>query len=261
MLTLSVDVDGVRRKMMLLGAATRDLTEPLARIGGYLRSKSEKKFDAQGPGWPQLAPSTEARKIDAAEIELLTKSKSGKSVARTMLREARKLARAEAAYDKATTDKQRDKAAFKGYSALSTLNAARRAFSGNRQFTSAADLVAFAQREERRQRLHGYAQRASRRIADTAERRKVGRIGQRRYKAEEGADRMLGNLSKSISIKLNKGGVEVYSKALIGAIHNEGGTAGHGAKIPARPFLKLDSADIQVAVKILQEYFENVLVD
>ena len=82
------------------------------------------------------------------------------------------------------------------------------------------------------------------------------RQGARRYAARQESTEILGGLADTIGMTLTEGdtGIRVYSKAYIGKIHNEGGVAGHGARIPARPFLALQARDVELMVQILREH-------
>jgi hypothetical protein len=49
--------------------------------------------------------------------------------------------------------------------------------------------------------------------------------------------RLLGRLSSAVVTRVARGGMVVESQVAWSEIHQSGGTAGRGAKIPARPFL------------------------
>ena len=83
---------------------------------------------------------------------------------------------------------------------------------------------------------------------------RLRRAGQRRYKAEQSSTRILGALDRSISMKLIGQAVKVFSHSRSGGVHNYGGTAGHGAKIKARPFLFMTDSDVKKCAEIFSEY-------
>jgi phage gpG-like protein len=51
------------------------------------------------------------------------------------------------------------------------------------------------------------------------------------------ARKLLGRLPSALTSKSTRTGVSVFSRAKWSAVHQEGGKAGNGARIPARPFL------------------------
>jgi len=144
-----------------------------------------------------------------------------------------------------------------------------------------SDVIAFAERERERRKKHSAALRAAREmplvgneewrtsrtkgkdgkiktfryVANASEERKRQmRVGARRYNAAESSTRMLGGLENSITMRLIDGKrIEVFSKARIGAIHNFGGTAGHGARIPQREFMYLADSDLDFLANLLRE--------
>lgn len=259
---LAVDFSSVVRSAGSLEAAIENISRPLARLGGHMRAKARRKFAVGGPGWVALAPATVARKMDAVENALLRKDKGGRSGVRSILAEARKLLRAETTMTTAKSQKVRDNASPRAFVGRASLDAIRKSASkGRRKFDSIARLVRYAERERDRAKRHGAALRAMKvtEFASNAERRKAGRIGQRRYRVSEHPDRILGDLSQTIDMAIESDGksVSAFSKAYIGEIHNDGGTAGNGAKIPARPFMTLDAEDLERGA----QYFREHMID
>lgn len=62
---------------------------------------------------------------------------------------------------------------------------------------------------------------------------------------------LLGKLPTAVSYKATAHGVTGESKVKWSAVHQEGGSAGHGAKIPARPFLWISDKLLDLAVNII----------
>lgn len=85
--------------------------------------------------------------------------------------------------------------------------------------------------------------------------KKSSAIKSRISKAEDKASKkILGKLSSSLAAEIKHASLRVYSKANeIALVHNEGGTAGHGAHEPQREFLVLDEEDLEI--------FEGFLLD
>lgn len=65
------------------------------------------------------------------------------------------------------------------------------------------------------------------------------------------AGRVLGRLASSMKSKISGSVLEVKSTIEWSGVHNEGGTAGHGAQIPARPFNYFESIDGEVFAEIV----------
>lgn len=296
----------------------------LLRTGGVVRGRIKADvFGTEGAGkWPDLAPSTRARKYNEAMVSLLANSGRGKgrgSAVNTIATAANRLAKSEArewatrkriavlqARSRKTEKSQASLA--KAEQSLTGIAAAQkdqaqtihqfltRAIAANigraatrgamgrfqrRAGLNDADIVAFARRELDRKKRHSAALRAAREMPLTgneewrtskfkdkdgkiktfryvanasAERRRMMRLGGQRYRASEKSTRILGGLEDSITMRLVKGKrIEVFSKARIGAIHNFGGTAGHGARIPKREFMFLVDSDLEFLANLLRE--------
>ncbi len=83
------------------------------------------------------------------------------------------------------------------------------------------------------------ARRSARRKKDrTAKKRRLPR-------------KILGRLPTAISMKTSASGVVIESKVAWSGIHQEGGTAGRGARIPARPFLWISERFLDLAAEKL----------
>lgn len=65
---------------------------------------------------------------------------------------------------------------------------------------------------------------------------------------------ILSGLARSISSKATKKQVVIESRAEWAGVHNKGGSAGKGARIPRREFLALDQDDIRILCLMLEEY-------
>jgi phage gpG-like protein len=284
---LSLSMEEVERSIAALAAALEDPSTPLLRVGGVIRSRARKAFAAGGPGWKPLAPSTQKRKITAAEVELLVNRGRGKTAERSIVqrvvrdadaigkwaaREETIKAQIESARSRGkktgTLEKRRDAAVEQQKKRLDNFKAYDAA--GDKAGISGDALVMYARREVARAKARGALLRQYRAIrkqerAESAyrgvdvramsveSRRAISRLGARRYQAREESTRILGGLENTISMKLVDGGVRVFSKAYIGGIHNEGGTAGNGAQIPARPFLDLLDSDKIALARFLEE--------
>ena len=63
-------------------------------------------------------------------------------------------------------------------------------------------------------------------------------------------------LRDSIAYKAERRRVRIGTNVVYAAIHQLGGTAGRGAKIPARPFLGVNSRDLTELEDIMKDYLE-----
>lgn len=252
-LTFTVDAGAIVRPFQIVAQNMADLKPALARMGGRVRSRTKRVFDQEGPGWAPLAKSTLARKPNEHWVGFLAKSKSGRS-SDTTVRLAKRIAN-----DRAKAD------AFQGDPKKATVlvNALRRASENRRSldtisqafgFADTDRMILFAEREQRRAKMHGVALRAAKALPKgSEERRRVSRIGQRRYRAEEASTKILGSLRNSMTIKLKGATAEVFAKPKWAGVHNAGGTAGHGAEEPERRFIWIDPSDLPYFEKILLE--------
>lgn len=276
-----LDVDGVEEGIHALIDSIKDIRAPLLRVGGKMRSRAKHAFEAGGPGWKDLDEATKRRKANLAQVQLLSNLGRGKTGERSAVERIVRDARgAEAWRAKEQALVERVKAASRAGRKTETLE--RRRGAASRQAdertakimryraTAAAagvggsyqQIVAFARREVTRAKWHGKVLSAVRKLRKAGvsltveERRRMTRQHQRRNLARVESTRVLGSLYDTIGFHLidDGQGVRAYSKAYIGAIHNYGGTAGHGARIPARPFLRLTSEDADDLVKFLEEH-------
>ena len=254
-ITFEVEASGLRRKMRLLAASAKDLRRPLARSGGLLRTKAERIFEAQGPGWEPLAESTLDLKPTERMSQFLATSKGGRSGVRTTASLSKRIARGERTLARSSRGRAaRVMERLQAQRAQLRDEAVWLSEGARRKFTPAT-LMEFAVREVERRRLRGLALKAAKTAATPEERERLLRQHKPRYQASTSAHRMLGALDRTITMKLVRNqAVEIFSKAKIGAIHNYGDVAGHGVKIPARPFMYLESVDLERMVEFFKEH-------
>ena len=284
--TFNVDISGMARKFSALIDATKGdaLNEALLRTGGKVRSRIKGDvFGTEGAGkWPALAQSTQDRKMNIHEVALLQKNyrtSHVQNIAKAAHQIAQAKAREQALKNRIAElqRKGRDRAAAKAVKTFHDVQgkiADREAFIRSFRHRAAAagirDVVAFALHDvsrEKKRRAIVAAQNAAKRAGhgfgdDEKGARAAARASTRRYRASEKSTRMLGGLEDSITMRLVDGKrIEVFSKARIGAIHNFGGTAGHGAKIPAREFMFLVDGDMEFLAGLLREQMIQAWID
>lgn len=85
------------------------------------------------------------------------------------------------------------------------------------------------------------------------------RVEKYRAKAEERVSALergdlLGRIASSIRAEISKGALVIESAIDWAGIHNDGGTAGHGARIPKRTFLEWTPERIDKFIEIAQQY-------
>lgn len=264
-LRASVNLAGLERRFSALVAAASDPKTALLRCGGVVRSHSERTFATQGPGWAPLAPATMARKLDAAQVAFLAKT-NGKRASALALALDRKMNQTRLAVMRARTEAATIRAQGRLRSQEGAAAALELAFASKR-LSSFAAMVAFAQKDRERARKHGAAMKAAREAFKAGqitaeEKRRIAAQGKRRQIASTGsAAQMLGNLDKSIAMALTgPRQVSIFSKSRIGGVHNVGGTAGHGAKIPARPFMYIPDNARPVFAEIVTEELTDAFV-
>lgn len=253
MIKASTDFGAVLAKLDRVEEAARDLREPLARTGGYIRGEAKKRFDEQGPGWQPLAASTQARKLTMNEVRLFQKSKSGKSVARTVLTQARIRERALTAAANTRSVARRAKSLLRGATAEAFL--ARTAVKYG--FGSTDRLLLAINRERERSRRRGAILRATQDMTDLDAKRRLRQSAKQRYRISEQSTKMLGHLRDSMYLYVEGDTVTVRSRTKWAGVHNEGGQAGHGAHIPERKFLEITPADREQFRKYMAEHFDE----
>ena len=256
LLTAEFEIDGYVRRLEVFGDACADLHEPLARCGGYLRGQAKQRIDAQGPGWEPLSAETKRRKMTIQKLSLLEalfpRRRPGKV---PVLRAHEKLLGARLRAAGAKTTRGREAAIKRIAHEGETLAFYQRAFGAPAGLRDVGALIKFTRRELQRQHLHGAALQAAKALPKgSAERRRVGSIGKARYQRSERSTHLLGGLYDSIHLLVQAKVVVVFSGPSWSGVHNKGGTAGHGARIPERRYLKIETADTLVFVGIFKGY-------
>src|SRR3990167_5463844 len=201
------------RKFGLLAESVRDVDPVLRAFDRYLAARVQQRFDQGGPGWPPLQAEQTGRRQTAA-LESLSRRLVGEG-RKAAARQGLRLRAMEAAGE--DTVKRREQFARTLQRRLATVQELRR------------------------------------HIAGTAEESLSARLLPRVVRAQARAEKVLGRVSQSFRSEIKRGGLVRESVIPWAGVHNEGGTAGHGAKIPARPFLFLEADDVDVLVEMLRE--------
>lgn len=218
-LTLAINTTAGRRRLETVVERLQDLTPILRRFGAYLRAKAKLRFTSEGPGWPALSQPT-----GHGLIQRFT----GRITRLGSLREttAHKRLRAQLQRDvrKDTLDAR----------VLGAFERATRSKGGGRL----GELVRASVRDEK---LKGRLLR----VAKDLDRAHAGkaRTGQRAIARHH---HLLGRLASTIRATVKKKELLVMSIVDWAGVHNVGGSVGHGAHVPARTFLELEDADVDV---------------
>lgn len=217
-LTLKVNVAGAQRKLDLLVDTVKDLDPVLSEFGKYLRGEAKKRFDAQGPGWPELAD-TSKKRLSKKLLSRITKG--GGRVKHTD-----RLKRFEKSLPVDVREVLKRSTGKTGGARL-----ARVVRAAMLKKSIASELLNVAKELDR---------------AASGKRRSKSRNALKKHK-------LLGRLPTSITAKLSRSILQVYSKVPWAGVHNVGGTAGKRSTIPARTFLTLRPEDMDVLERMLME--------
>ena len=209
---LRVKTAGFDRIFRLQAERVSDIKEPLSETGQEIRQDSRETFAEErsrtGAPWDPLAGSTKRR---------LEQSTAGPVTIRGTVR--KKYVRQVESY----LSRQHKAGKFNSLAAKEFYRLARGG--------SADDAV--------HESVRGSFKRLRRELSKTSEQRRAG-------KRQAGKHKLLGKIYSMIRLKVSKTGLKVgILKDSPLAIHNEGGRAGKGSKLPARTFIELLASDVE----------------
>jgi phage gpG-like protein len=214
-ITLTINTSQGQRKIDAMVSSLQDLRPALKAFNKYFRRKVQDKFTAAGPGWPATKAATDERKPGGDELKKLADA----IVKKKLLRQYR--------------------------------NALKRAVKGKGTAAAVARRYMVAREFDR------LAAGGLESISITGDKRldkSVSKLRERQQRAtEQASKRPLGRLASSIKSEFSATSLRVYSQIDWAGVHNEGGVAGHGAKIPARTFLEVTPEDVDLLAEIIQE--------
>lgn len=229
MITLTYDDGGTEKSLVILAESFGELRPVMARFSKYMRAEIDAVFESRGGGeWADLAPATKAHNegLKAAKVEKIRANKYGSLSAalRSEKRKAeRRLAKTPASKSKLT---ERRRKAVAKYDA---------------QLAEVARLSAGGEKDAKfGKKLY---ERVARREAKAQKKIEAVLSGQQ-----------LGRIANSFAIDFDKHNWEMRSRIPWAGVHNEGGTAGHGASIPARVFLEWTPARVEKFAEMANEY-------
>lgn len=233
MLSLEVDVEGVITRLETAALRADDLAPALARFGGYLRTKARAKYAAQD--FAPLAESTIEKRTQKGMRALESKLRQDvrKAVRRAGERSGdpgllRRLFGAGSITSEVIG--QQSKGAARRQKVLDEFLRRRRKGSDLKGVMGGKELSL--------KQLTSLGARTDRAVAKAV-----------------GAP-ILGKLADSLVVKVDGDSVTLTSRTgeQWSEAHNAGDTVGHGAKLPKRETIKLESEDITELTKILREH-------
>lgn len=236
MITIQVNVDGVVHKMDTLAERARDLDRPLKRFGAYLRKRAIERYKAQD--FTPLAEST-----------LRARAQEGlNSLERKLEKDVRKA-------------EKRSRPQAKPSFLQRALGIASPAILGpaSRGVRNRESVLSEFRRRHRRgsEGLKGSAGGKALSVKQLAS------LDRREEKAVTKAMNapILGGLPGTLVVEVQRGTVTLVSRTREHwtDVHNKGGTAGHGAKIPKRETIKLEQQDLAVLKQILEGWLVEPL--
>lgn len=216
-LALRINTRNGSRRLELMVESLRDLDPILSDFGKYLRERSKQRFAQQGPGWKPSAESTKQR-LGKKLLGRITKGGGRVKVTGRIQRFERSLPE-EVKYELAMASRK----------------------TGGSKLAAAVRKAALMKPHERE--LLNIASEIDR---SATRKRRSSRNALKKH-------RLLGRLPTSLAVKISRGVLQVYSKVPWSGVHNVGGTAGKGSKIPARTFLRLEPEDMDVFETMLRK--------
>ena len=238
--TIVVNIDGLTRKFDTLAESARDLDKPLKKFGGYLRKRAIERYKAQD--FAPLAESTIAHRTEKGKRSL--EKKLHKDIRKALAKEA------------PPKVKQSFVERLMGAAPVGLVTAPGRAARAR------MSVLAEFQRTHRRG-VGGLAAGAGGKELSIKQLASLGKREDRAVAKAVGKP-ILGSLPGTLEVIVGRGSVTLISKTSEGwtDVHNQGGSAGHGAKIPKRETVKVEDRDLDVLGEILKEHmllaFKNV---
>ena len=226
MLTVTVDVDGTMRDITLMVNRLSDLGPVWRRFTAYMRKEIDEEFATGGHGaWaPKKKEESEDKK--QARIDRIERNKYRGLQSR--LRSEHK--RATKTLARGTGDSKlgakRQRAVDRKWAQI--------------QHVAKLSLGDIPLQPEFDKKLY---QRVERRIVQAEKRKQSVLDGQ-----------ILGRMSHSFGIEVTNDSWRMFSRIPWAHVHNEGGTAGNGANIPKRTFLKWTTKRIDTFEMMVAEY-------
>ena len=227
---IEIETEGAVRQLEILADSFAEIRPVFAKFSAYMRQEIQEVFDSDGGGkWPpRKDPRPLGAEAKAAKVEKIRSSQysSLSGAVRSSQRKAARLLAKTPTESKLTERRKKSVAKYE-----SQLEEIKRIAGGGSK-----DQKGFRKLYERMSRREDRAQK------------KIERL-------DRGAP--LGQIANSFSINFDKSSWEMFSRIEWAGVHNEGGSAGHGARIPARVFLGWTPERIEKFVEMANEYLAS----
>lgn len=210
-----------------------DLKEVLSQFSKYLRGKVKEHFEEGGPGWPALSSGTKNRLQHSFTGKFTAHGKLRKSAQKSILKQI----------EKGISKGKIPMAARSQFKAIVAGNLA-----GNNTALRAFGFIEGKKKAKDQNAAEKIQSKLNKLAAQTHSKRSEGLEKTR----ASGKHKLLGKLASSIKSKVTKDTLEVFSAVEWANVHDDGGTAGHGSKIPKREFMRLDENDLKVLATLLE---------
>jgi phage gpG-like protein len=240
MFRIKFEGEHLTRRWELVVKKTEQLDDALKAFAQYLRKKTSDRFKAEGPGWPGYATSTNRKLLHSYTGQFTSSGKLRKAYAKKLRRSVERGIKTGKLPMRARSEMNR---LIRG--SISNDSLALRAFGHVERKKTAKEQNSVEKLAAKMEKLKDASQRAKalagkRAIAST---------------------KLLGKLAGTIRSSIKKNTLTVFSQVEWAGTHNDGGTGGHGAKIPERKFLYLEDDDLAVLATILEGELQEVLDD
>lgn len=242
MITIQVDIGGAMQMVETGIESVSDLGPIFKRYIPWLRKDIDKVFEQQGPGWKALDEDTMAVRQSKMET-LAAKIRGGASgtLRRKLVSEERRIQK--------RVQKRSASLDLNEFGSNSRKLYDRAQRSLFKKQTQIVELDRIASGGDRSKVLKG-ADKVVERLG-----RREGRAEQKIEKLERGE--LLGQIANSIAYEVTGGNLDVFSRIPWAGVHNKGGTAGHGARMPERTFLKWTPGRIEKFKEIAATYLNE----
>jgi phage gpG-like protein len=231
---VTYDDKEVQKALRVTVDALTDLAPIFKRFLAWLRPEIQKVFDQQGPGWAPLDKASKERRTKsmpelADRIRQRALNPLERSVGRTHSRAVKR-------FIKTSPDAKLYERRKKTLAKQEAQHAEAQRIAQEQRDAIYGPLPTGKQFAKIGQRVEKYRASAEERIA-----------------ALERGD-LLGRIASSIRSRIDRGSLTIESMIQWAGVHNDGGTAGNGARIPERKFLEWTPERIEKFIEIAQQY-------
>lgn len=218
-LGLKTTLEGPLERLRKMAAHAQDLQPLYKRWGGYLRKEAKDRIES-GQGFSPLAESTQKRLQHTRKSAITTQGNVRQSYAKRLAVQLNRQVKRDK-LDEGVLDDLKD-----------LVRGGRQALTMDLSDRRAKALVRLQQQLKQAQAGQ--------------------RVGGNRRQSEH--HHILGKLGNSLKAQGTKTEAIAESRIPWSQVHNEGGTVGHGAQVPARPFLLLTAESKRTLAQMAVQY-------